>query len=768
MIFGCNFFLLPRKVTEQQDVEYVEIYEKSLKKTNPPKMPSMSEGSNAKQSGPDSKNQPKRKSSSNHTSPTAPSSTTLKKSPTRSTAQSKTQSTLKTVSAANSKTKLTSFTSLPGTSSTLVSRKIKQEKLNETSKTPDNKKSPIVLSSPDEDDLYSEEVYKDTKGDAPTPGLATVNEEPQVIKVVTNANAVTPHSNSSPRRQKTGRGGRALTAQGRGGRAGGRLLPPPRLRSTTQNASNTPKIPPNLATGFDQESDKQDTPSNNQPVNKDALIKVNDDRVDETKKVATPPQINEKDAAQVRDKTIKNINDEKTEETDNGSSSQKVNETKFTPVIDQDGLPPTDASTTTDRSSVTSTTPTATTDQPQSGNDQRNSEEHSATSTQSSPKTSNLKQSKYNTSTKVQANLSGSPINARRYSMNFPVTAEQRGTKGLRDALVNIFSEMQKLCPEVSILPWKEDEKKESLKKTESIPSTITLLQKYFDGARTLLSGGRVYTKINIGFAITADRETFQNDFSQWCKDSDIKFYRATVQHHNVKSICWLAYLTNHTNCELLSRTMTAAFKASTGKYIEIGLSWRMLNNQKDLPKDDRVYTVLVECPYETMSIIKRFLRSCSHQKIYPGSTKFRVINEYWAYITEPNKRKYRYTKDRHKYFLEQIGLCSTAQPLEIDRRIPGTKSTIRSTLLGIRDKTDNHKVFHSFDLRWNSTSIYMLLTVQIKSPWHINSVIPCRRIFISSSLMLTSPAFSPWTQLTKHMKKVMMKHLNLSLLRKT
>ena len=308
---------------------------------------------------------------------------------------------------------------------------------------------------------------------------------------------------------------------------------------------------------------------------------------------------------------------------------------------------------------------------------------------------------------KVQANLSGSPINSTRYSMNFPVTVDQRGTKGMREALLDIFSVMKDLCPEITILPWKDDGTKECLKTPDSIPKTITLLQKYFDGARGLMSAGRVYTKINIGYPITVDRATFQNDFEGWCKDSDIKFYRASVQHHNVKTICWLAYLTNHTNCQLLSQKMTDAFKASTGKSVEIGLSWRLLNNQKDVPKNEKVYAVHVECPYESMAIVKRFLRSCSHQKLYPGGTKFRVINEFWPYMTEPNKRKYRYMKDKHKYFLEQIGLCSTAQPLEIDKRIPGTKSTIRTILLDIRDKVDNHRVFHSIDIRWNSTAIF-------------------------------------------------------------
>ena len=52
-----------------------------------------------------------------------------------------------------------------------------------------------------------------------------------------------------------------------------------------------------------------------------------------------------------------------------------------------------------------------------------------------------------------------------------------------------------------------------------------------------------------------------------------------------------------NTNCELLSRKMVDAFKPSTRKLVEIGLSWQLLNNQKDVAKDNKVYDVHVECP---------------------------------------------------------------------------------------------------------------------------------------------------------------------------
>lgn len=99
----------------------------------------------------------------------------------------------------------------------------------------------------------------------------------------------------------------------------------------------------------------------------------------------------------------------------------------------------------------------------------------------SSQKPSSLKESKYKSfpsnQTKVQANLAGSPLNSTRYSMNFSVTKEQKGTSGLREALMTIFTTMKELCADVVICPWKDNEKP-NLKTPDSIPSTITLLQK--------------------------------------------------------------------------------------------------------------------------------------------------------------------------------------------------------------------------------------------------------------------------------------------------
>ena len=564
----------------------------------------------------------KRKSNSNHNSPTTPSTSTMKQSLTQnSNTTTKTQTKLKAILESKEQSRPIILTD---TKSTGMLREIKKEKMDATTKTTQSEPNSIVLSSPEEDELYSSIKYDET---------LDTSTKPISDKLNTNYKATGPKPSPS-RSTKPGRGGRALVPQGRGGRAGGSIAPP----SSKSKRTPVTSTPINLTDEFEGESDAKESA----PVPTGLKEPTSDPK---------PIEIDDQNS------TGATFVSDITKETDANTTSQST------------------------------------------------TEPHSTEKPKQSPKPSNLKESKYKG--KVQTNLSGSPINSVRYSMNFPVTQDQKGTKGMREALLVIFSAMKELCPDVTILPWKDTDKKESIKTPDGLPTTITQLQKYFDGARPLMASGRIYTKIHLGYAITSDRETFQNDFDGWCKDADIKFYRATVQHYNVKTICWLAYLTNHTNCELLSRVMTDAFKASTGKSVEIGLSWRLLNNQKDVAKPDKVYAVHVECPYDSATIVKRFLRSCSHQKIYPGGTKFRVINEYWPYMTEPNKKKYRYMKDKHKYFLDQIGLCSTAQPLEIDRRIPGTKTTIRQALLSIRDKQDNHRVFHSIDIRWNSSSIY-------------------------------------------------------------
>ena len=214
---------------------------------------------------------------------------------------------------------------------------------------------------------------------------------------------------------------------------------------------------------------------------------------------------------------------------------------------------------------------------------------------------------------------------------------------------------MREYCEDIKILPWYDDrETLEEIKLPDKIPETITKLQKYFPGARPYDSGGKVFSKVNLGFPIRTDRETFEKDFGQWCRDQPIRFYKTAVQHSNVKTSCWLPYMPRSTDVVLLSTIFSKAYQATMGESVPIGLVWRNLNGQQDVPIKQRLQAIHVECPKDKTASVKKFLRMCSHQKKYPGGARFRVMSEYWPYMTDKNKERYRYMADKHRYFLEK------------------------------------------------------------------------------------------------------------------
>ena len=226
---------------------------------------------------------------------------------------------------------------------------------------------------------------------------------------------------------------------------------------------------------------------------------------------------------------------------------------------------------------------------------------------------------------------------------------EHKGTTGLRDYYIEIIIAMQDFCPKLMLLPWNTEKDKDFLKKPDQISETITQLRKYCFGARSRDVGDDVFAKIDLAYPVGTDKPTFEEDFQGWCESRDIRFHPTPVHHHNVKGVCWLPYLTGSTNTKLLSEKMTASYAASTKSkiHVPIGCSYRALNGQYEKPKKLRIRAVHVECPSDYRQQVKKFLQACSHQKKYPGGSRFRVMSEYWPYMTKESKKRHRYMADR-------------------------------------------------------------------------------------------------------------------------
>ena len=301
------------------------------------------------------------------------------------------------------------------------------------------------------------------------------------------------------------------------------------------------------------------------------------------------------------------------------------------------------------------------------------------------------------------------PMNTHRYSMNFTLNASHSGTNGLKKYLGNIVEKMKKYCPKLKLVTWKGNNIDDPISDLDRLPDQITQLQKYFDNARPQDSGGMVFTKVRLAFPAEVDRITFEVDLKAWCMESKIRFNHMTVQHHNVRTACWLPLLPRSTDIELWSKSAIKKFQQMYKDQIQMGLTWRALNGQKNIDRKDKVYAFHVECPFDDRQRVKQFLRKLSSGKNFPLGVRFRVMDEFSEFMKQKNKEKYSIFVNRHKCFMSQIATCETGQILTLDKRIGNSNDTIRTTLLAIVDKKDGKRVFNSIDASWKNKTEFIM-----------------------------------------------------------
>ena len=135
--------------------------------------------------------------------------------------------------------------------------------------------------------------------------------------------------------------------------------------------------------------------------------------------------------------------------------------------------------------------------------------------------------------------------------MNFTLTPEYSGTNGLKQYLTLLVDKMKIYCPKLKLVTWQGNKIDDPITNLDKIPDKISQLQRYFDNARPQDSGGFVFTKVRIAFPADTDRATFEMDLKAWCMEKKIRFTYMAVQHHNVRTACWLPLLPRSTDPEL-------------------------------------------------------------------------------------------------------------------------------------------------------------------------------------------------------------------------
>jgi len=299
-----------------------------------------------------------------------------------------------------------------------------------------------------------------------------------------------------------------------------------------------------------------------------------------------------------------------------------------------------------------------------------------------------------------------------RYSLHFTIPTNYKGTDGLREFLSLIFAEMIKYGKDLCLLPWSTDEIIKPISNIDLIPTTITGLTKYFDGARSPETSKQMYLKIRLGYSIEMKKDNFDVDVQGWCKAQMIQMYECSVQHPNVRSCGWLVYAPRTLNhrkwCQKVTQMYNEKFVTRKKEPFQLGLTWRALNGQWEIDKKNKIRAMHIDAPVEIAPRVKNFLRLLAQKKKWPLNVRFRVMDEYNKYMKESTKQKYRYMLSKHTTLQTQMGVCECTQIINLDKRIGSSQMTIRDIILNVRDKKDGHRVFGSIDEKWNSDSIFV------------------------------------------------------------
>jgi len=330
------------------------------------------------------------------------------------------------------------------------------------------------------------------------------------------------------------------------------------------------------------------------------------------------------------------------------------------------------------------------------------------------PKSSSLKQkTKY--SKPVQADLQMKTHQSWRYSINFTLSDEIKGTDGLRDYLSDILHEMVSYCPGLVLLLWNTDEHKGAIDDCENLPTTITHLQKYFEGIRSPAGMSRMYARFRLGIPIKQNRQTLEADIIGWAKAKEIRIFECSVQHPRVKTCCWAVYLSNSVDkekwCRAVQTLYSTFMKDKSGPVIQLGLVWRALNGQTNIDRKKKIYAMHVDAPRHQSSKVKQFLRMLAqNNKFLPLGIRFRVMDEYTQYMSDTTKAKYRYMVSKHKTFLAEIKQVNTDAIISLDKKIGDSKMTVRDLVNNYKDIKDGKRIFSTINSKWNDAQTHIAL----------------------------------------------------------
>jgi hypothetical protein len=181
------------------------------------------------------------------------------------------------------------------------------------------------------------------------------------------------------------------------------------------------------------------------------------------------------------------------------------------------------------------------------------------------------------------------------FQLTIPASDPDRALHALIETLEKILAKIWEADPHVRILPWFRNSSANPLKSIADIPTSVSLLRQFFPRLIPISKGGMHFTSIYIRSFISPG--TLKENADWYLNDNKHGLYLTQIQSKTVDMILWLLWSSELTDTGTLCHAIETTLEACTGKSIQVGLRWCMiqLDRAGQISDDEAVHAIHIK-----------------------------------------------------------------------------------------------------------------------------------------------------------------------------
>ena len=308
-------------------------------------------------------------------------------------------------------------------------------------------------------------------------------------------------------------------------------------------------------------------------------------------------------------------------------------------------------------------------------------------------------------------------------SFQFNVDKASKGSEEMRSKIIALFKILRQVDETLAFSMYKRDaiiDVESNLYTTPSsmvisdpsdVPTSITMMGKYFNGARPNNKGGNIWTQVRIVHNV--EIENIIADTREDFLEKKSRLTVQSIQHWDVVTIGFLKNVHPDVDVHQLSAFFSQELKSlhrttelKMGLKVKSPFDGRKRDPSKNIPYKDRIMAIHVdvEGANSTLSskLIKHILASTKFRARY--NCDVRLVPQYDRNAGPYIQDKIRRCITQHGQFCQCVQSTSCDGIDHLDQKNTALKKTLRQLILGLKDAH-----FINVDLNWTRSSFAIL-----------------------------------------------------------